>query len=110
MLQVLLLVVWLGRRDRPSGPHLFPPVTFRAVRLRNRVAMSPMCQYSCPDGLANDWHFIHLGSRAVGGVGLVMTEASARGRISPQDLGIWEDRLYRSSRQSVAPPGRRAWF
>jgi 2,4-dienoyl-CoA reductase-like NADH-dependent reductase (Old Yellow Enzyme family) len=50
-----------------AGPHLFLPVTFRGVRLRNRVAMSPMCQYSCTDGLANDWHSVHLGSRAVGG-------------------------------------------
>jgi 2,4-dienoyl-CoA reductase-like NADH-dependent reductase (Old Yellow Enzyme family) len=63
--------------------------------MRNRVAVSPMCQYSSPDGLATDWHLVHLGSRAVGGAGLVMTEAtavSAQGRISPQDLGIWEDR------------------
>src|SRR5271169_1153848 len=74
--------------------HLFEPLTLRGVTLRNRIAVSPMCQYSCVDGLANDWHFVHLGSRAVGGAGLVFTEATAvlpEGRISPQDLGIWSD-------------------
>jgi len=62
--------------------------------LRNRVAVSPMCQYSSDDGFANDWHLVHLGSRAAGGAGLVMVEASAveaRGRISPSDMGIWKD-------------------
>src|SRR3954471_18159527 len=75
--------------------HLFSPLALRGVTLRNRVAVSPMCQYSSEDGLANDWHLVHLGSRAVGRAGLVMTEAaavSARGRITPQDLGLWEDR------------------
>jgi len=62
--------------------------------LRNRIGVSPMCEYSSVDGFANDWHFVHLGSRAVGGAAMVMTEASAvleEGRISPQDLGIWKD-------------------
>ncbi len=74
--------------------HLFSPLTLRGLTLRNRVAVSPMCQYSSEDGFANDWHLVHLGSRAVGGAGLVLTEAAAveaRGRISPQDLGIWKD-------------------
>lgn len=74
---------------------LFTPLTQRGVTFRNRIAMSPMCQYSSVDGYANDWHFVHLTSRAVGGVGLVFTEAAAiepRGRISPQDLGIWTDK------------------
>jgi 2,4-dienoyl-CoA reductase-like NADH-dependent reductase (Old Yellow Enzyme family) len=78
-----------------DGPHLFAPLTLRGLTLRNRVAMSPMCQYSSTDGLANEWHLVHLGSRAVGGVGLVVAEASAvspRGRITPRDLGIWDDR------------------
>jgi 2,4-dienoyl-CoA reductase-like NADH-dependent reductase (Old Yellow Enzyme family) len=78
----------------PGDVHLFSPLTIRGVGLRNRVAVSPMCQYSSEDGLANDWHLVHLGSRALGGAALVMTEASAvsaRGRITPQDLGIWED-------------------
>ncbi|HVZ18343.1 MAG TPA: hypothetical protein VG897_14580, partial [Terriglobales bacterium] len=73
---------------------LFEPFTLRSVTLRNRIGVSPMCQYSCEDGFANDWHLVHLGSRAVGGAGLVIAEASAveaRGRISPQDLGIWKD-------------------
>ena len=73
---------------------LFEPLAIRGVTLRNRIAVSPMCQYSCTNGLANDWHFVHLGSRAVGGAGLVFTEAAAvvpEGRISPQDLGIWSD-------------------
>lgn len=74
--------------------HLFEPLTLRSVTVRNRIAVSPMCQYSSDDGFANDWHLVHLGGRAVGGAGLVITEAAAveaRGRISPQDLGIWDD-------------------
>jgi 2,4-dienoyl-CoA reductase-like NADH-dependent reductase (Old Yellow Enzyme family) len=73
---------------------LFDPLTIRDVTFANRVFVSPMCQYSSDNGYANDWHFVHLGSRAVGGAGLVLTEATAvlpEGRISPQDLGIWED-------------------
>lgn len=73
---------------------LFDPLEIRGVTLRNRIAVSPMCQYSSEDGFANDWHFVHLGSRAVGGAGLVMVEATAveaRGRISPEDLGLWKD-------------------
>jgi 2,4-dienoyl-CoA reductase-like NADH-dependent reductase (Old Yellow Enzyme family) len=73
---------------------LFDPLKIRDVTLRNRVAVSPMCQYSSEDGLANDWHLVHLGSRAAGGAGLVLTEAASveeRGRISPQDLGLWDD-------------------
>jgi len=77
-----------------AAPPLLDPLTIRGVTLRNRIAVSPMCQYSSVDGEANDWHVVHLGSRAVGGAGLVFTEASAvtaAGRISPQDLGIWKD-------------------
>lgn len=77
-----------------SGPHLFAPLHLRSLTLPNRIVVSPMCQYSSKDGFANDWHFVHLGSRAVGGAGLIFTEASAvtpEGRISPQDLGIWSD-------------------
>src|SRR3954452_15211674 len=76
-------------------PHLFEPLTLRDVTFRNRIGISPMCQYSCEDGAANDWHFVHLGSRAVGGAGMVMVEATAveaRGRISPDDMGIWDDK------------------
>ena len=75
-------------------PHLFEPLTLRSLTLANRIAVSPMCQYSSEDGFANDWHLVHLGSRAVGGAGLLFTEAAAvtaEGRISPQDLGIWQD-------------------
>ncbi len=74
--------------------HLFDPLSIRDVTFANRVFVSPMCEYSSTDGYANDWHFVHLGSRAVGGAGLVFTEATAivpEGRISPQDLGIWSD-------------------
>ncbi len=74
--------------------HIFEPLTIGAVTSRNRIAVSPMCQYSSTDGYANDWHLVHLASRAVGGAGIVLTEAAAvepRGRISPQDLGIWSD-------------------
>jgi 2,4-dienoyl-CoA reductase-like NADH-dependent reductase (Old Yellow Enzyme family) len=74
--------------------HLFSPISFRDVTVPNRIAVSPMCEYSSDDGFANDWHLVHLGSRAVGGAGLVFTEASAvlaEGRITPNDLGIWKD-------------------
>jgi 2,4-dienoyl-CoA reductase-like NADH-dependent reductase (Old Yellow Enzyme family) len=73
---------------------LFDPLSLRGMRLRNRIAVSPMCQYSSTDGFATDWHLVHLGARAVGGAGLVLTEAAAvtpEGRISPRDLGIWKD-------------------
>lgn len=73
---------------------LFTQLQLRGVTLRNRIAVSPMCQYSSVDGFANEWHLVHLGSRAVGGAGLVFTEAAAvdaAGRISPQDLGIYSD-------------------
>ena len=75
-------------------PHLFEPLTLRGLTLANRILVSPMCQYSSVDGFATDWHFVHLGSRAVGGAALVFTEAAAvaaDGRISPDDLGIWDD-------------------
>lgn len=77
-----------------TGAHLFLPLPLRDLNLRNRIVVSPMCQYSSEDGFANDWHLVHLGSRAVGGAALVFTEAAAvlpDGRISPQDLGIWKD-------------------
>lgn len=75
--------------------HLFSPITFKSVTLKNRIAVSPMCQYSSQDGMANHWHLVHLGARAVGGAGLIITEATAvlpEGRISPEDLGIWSDK------------------
>jgi 2,4-dienoyl-CoA reductase-like NADH-dependent reductase (Old Yellow Enzyme family) len=75
-------------------PHLFEPLTLRSVTLPNRVGVSPMCEYSCEDGFASDWHLVHLGSRAVGGAGLVVAEATAveaRGRITASDLGLWKD-------------------
>ncbi|MBY0431066.1 MAG: hypothetical protein K2Q10_07705, partial [Rhodospirillales bacterium] len=74
--------------------HLFSPLTLRDVTIRNRIAVSPMCQYSAEDGKASDWHLVHYGSRAAGGAGLVIVEATgveARGRISPWCLGLWED-------------------
>jgi 2,4-dienoyl-CoA reductase-like NADH-dependent reductase (Old Yellow Enzyme family) len=73
---------------------LFSPIQIRNVELKNRLVVSPMCQYSSQEGFANDWHLVHLGSRAVGGAGLVITEAAAvspEGRISPFDLGIWQE-------------------
>ncbi len=73
---------------------LFEPLTIRSVEFKNRIVVSPMCQYSSVDGFATDWHLVHLGSRAVGGAGLVITEAAAvtpAGRITPDDLGIWKD-------------------
>lgn len=73
---------------------LLSPLTIRGTKLRNRIAVSPMCQYCATDGFADEWHLVHLGSRAVGGAGLVCAEASAvtpEGRITPGDLGIWKD-------------------
>lgn len=98
-------------------PHLFDPLALRGVTLRNRIALSPMCMYSAPDeadvargaaplaGVATDAHLVHLASRAAGGSGLVLTEATAveaRGRISPQDLGLWDDRHVDGLRRTVA--------
>lgn len=73
---------------------LFSPLTIKGIQFKNRIIVSPMCQYSSVDGFATDWHLVHLGSRAVGGAALIITEASAvsaEGRISPDDLGIWKD-------------------
>ncbi len=80
--------------DETKTAQLFTSLRIRDIEFPNRIAVSPMCQYSCEDGFANDWHLVHLGSRAVGGAALVPTEAAAveaRGRISPWDLGIWKD-------------------
>ena len=73
---------------------LFSPLKLRSITFRNRIFVSPMCQYSSSDGIPTDWHLVHLGSRAVGGAGLVMVEATAvspEGRISPDDSGLWND-------------------
>jgi len=96
-------------------PRLFDTFTLRGVTLRNRIGVSPMCQYSSEDGMATDWHLVHLGSRAVGGAGLVVCEATAverRGLISPQDAGLWCDRqieplarITRFIREHGAVPG-----
>lgn len=80
---------------RPArDPHLFRPMALRSVTARNRIMVAPMCQYSATDGVPNDWHMQHLGSRAVGGAGIVFTEAThveAIGRITPRCLGLWND-------------------
>lgn len=73
---------------------LFSPLSIRGITLKNRIAVSPMCQYSCVEGMVTDWHLVHLGSRAIGGAALILTEATAvapEGRISPDDAGIWND-------------------
>ena len=88
---------------------LFEPLAQRSLTLRNRIAVSPMCQYSAEDGFATDWHLVHLGSRAVGGAGLVIMEATAvepRGRISPADTGIWKDEHVESLARSRASCAR----
>jgi 2,4-dienoyl-CoA reductase-like NADH-dependent reductase (Old Yellow Enzyme family) len=108
-------------------PHLFSPLTLRGITLRNRVVMPPMCMYSAgEDGRATDWHLVHYASRATGGVGLIVLEATAveaRGRISPNDLGLWDDaqvpplaRLVRLCQEQgavmavqLAHAGRKAW-
>jgi len=79
---------------RDPNPKLFEPISLRSVTARNRIMLSPMCQYSAEDGVAGDWHFAHLAARACGGTGLVFTEAvhtEARGRITPHCLGLWND-------------------
>lgn len=94
---------------------LFTPFTLRDITFRNRIAVSPMCQYSYEDGFSNDWQLVHLGSRAAGGAALVIAEATAveeRGRISPGDVGIWKDehieplaRMTRFVKEQGAVPG-----
>lgn len=82
--------------------HLFETFALKSITLRNRIGVSPMCMYSSDDGVANDWHLVHLGARAAGGAGLVIAEATAvspEGRITPNDAGIWGD-------QHVAPLAR----
>src|SRR3984885_6875344 len=101
--------------ENSDPAHLFAPLEIREVRFRNRIGVSPMCEYSSENGFANDWHFVHLGSRAVGGAALVLTEAAAvvpEGRISPQDLGIWSDdhipmlaKIFRFIEDQGAAPG-----
>jgi 2,4-dienoyl-CoA reductase-like NADH-dependent reductase (Old Yellow Enzyme family) len=103
----------MNRNDGP--PHLFQPLTIKSVTLRNRIGVSPMCEYSSNDGVATDWHLVHLGSRAVGGAGLVIAEATAvspAGRITPGDAGIWADkhvepiaRINRFIKEHGAVPG-----
>jgi 2,4-dienoyl-CoA reductase-like NADH-dependent reductase (Old Yellow Enzyme family) len=98
-----------------TSSDLFSPFKIRDVTFRNRIGMSPMCEYSSATGFANDWHLVHLGSRAVGGAALVLTEATAvtdSGRISPHDLGIWLDdhipmlaRIFRFIEDHGAVPG-----
>jgi 2,4-dienoyl-CoA reductase-like NADH-dependent reductase (Old Yellow Enzyme family) len=96
-------------------PSIFDPLPLRSITLRNRFGVSPMCMYSSDNGHATDWHLVHLGSRAVGGYGLVMAEATAvtpEGRISPDDAGLWQDsqieplaRITRFLKQHGATPG-----
>src|SRR6195952_2582695 len=102
-------VRWLAPQVAPPSKEyplskLFEPITLRSLTARNRVWLAPMCQYSAVDGVPNDWHLVHLGARATGGFGLVMTEASAvvpEGRISPQDAGIWNDEQAEAWRRVV---------
>src|SRR5262245_52079313 len=101
--------------ETSAQPDLLTPIRIRGVALRSRIAVSPMCQYSSFEGLANDWHLVHLGARAVGGAALVFAEATAvarEGRITPGDLGLWDDahmeplaRIVRFIEQHRAVPG-----
>jgi 2,4-dienoyl-CoA reductase-like NADH-dependent reductase (Old Yellow Enzyme family) len=82
--------------------HLFSPLAIKNVTLKNRIVMSPMCQYSSINGFVNDWHLVHYGTRAAGGAGLIITEATAvspNGRITPGDLGIWNDQYINELRK-----------
>ncbi len=94
----------MSRTAAASGAQLFSPLTLRGTTFRNRVFVSPMCEYSAVDGVPQDWHLVHLGSFARGGAGLVLTEATAvnpQGRISPQDTGIWNDEQVSAWRRIV---------
>ena len=101
--------------SRDANPHLMREIAFRGVTARNRIAFSPMCQYCATDGVPDDWHLVHLGSRAVGGAGIVFTEAThiePRGRITPHCLGLWNDaqaeafaRIVRFIEKQGAVPG-----
>lgn len=93
---VVISYLLIRKRKQITGSMaaLFSPLQIRNITFRNRITVSPMCEYSSENGFANDWHLVHLGSRAVGGAGLIITEAAAvspEGRISPADLGIWDD-------------------
>ena len=98
-----------------TPPHLFTPLTLRDVTLKNRIAVAPMCQYSAVDGMATDWHLVHLGALALGGSGLLIAEATAvapEGRITPNDVGLWRDdqveplnRVTRFVKEQGAVPG-----
>ena len=88
-----------------NSPRLFEPLKIKSIEFKNRIGVSPMCMYSSEDGFANDWHLVHLGSRAVGGAGLIISEATAvspEGRISPDDLGIWKDEHIEKLKQITA--------
>lgn len=88
----MLLIIFVKKEN--IMPHLFSPIKIKSIEFKNRIVVSPMCEYSSDDGFANDWHLVHLGSRAVGGAGLIITEATAvspEGRITAQDLGIFKD-------------------
>jgi 2,4-dienoyl-CoA reductase-like NADH-dependent reductase (Old Yellow Enzyme family) len=96
----------LSSTPLPATAALFDPLTQRSLTFRNRIVVSPMCQYSCEDGFATDWHLVHLGSRAVGGAAIVFVEATAvtpEGRIAPEDMGLWKD-------EHAAPLARIAAF
>ena len=108
-------MVYRFTKIKMNNPHLFEPLSIKSITLRNRVGVSPMCQYSSEDGMATDWHLVHLGSRAVGGAALVIAEATAvspEGRISPGDAGLWAEkhieplaRINRFVKQHGAVPG-----
>jgi 2,4-dienoyl-CoA reductase-like NADH-dependent reductase (Old Yellow Enzyme family) len=103
------------KHDTVGLAHLFQSLTIKSITLRNRIGVSPMCQYSSDDGMATDWHLVHLGSRALGGAGLVIAEATAvspEGRITPGDAGIWSEkhvepiaRINRFVKEHGAVPG-----
>ena len=92
---------------------LFSPIFVKSVELKNRIAVSPMCQYSATDGIATDWHLVHYGSRAVGGVSLVIQEATAvspEGRITPSDLGLYNDHQIEKLKQITSFTVNRVLF
>ena len=101
------LAATLQEDARDGSSKLFEPLELRGVTLRNRIAMSPMCQYSSEDGFATDWHLAHHAARAVGGAGLLIAEATGvlpEGRITPNCLGVWKDEHVPALRR-VVPAG-----
>ena len=102
VIKIIFAELFEHNKNHSTMSKLFSPLVIRNIKLKNRIVVSPMCQYSAVDGFTNDWHLVHLGSRAIGGAGLIIAEAtsvSPEGRITPGDTGIWKDEHIEGFRQ-----------